>query len=109
MFESTNHADGTLNLLHPDHIGYLKDYERETLANDSSIFDVVAVCGECAAHILNGEEGHDFTPAELSEWLQDHQLMWVLGSTFRPDPYWTCEACRMDMMEEAHILNDVQY
>ena len=109
MFESTTHADGTLNLSHPDHVKHLKDYERETLADDSSIFDVIAVCGECAAHILNGEEDHEFTPAELSQWLQDHALPWVLGSTFSPDTYWTCEACRADMLEDAVILNDIQY
>ena len=109
MFESTNHADGTLNLSHPDHIKHLKDYEREALADDSNIFDVVAVCGECAAHIVNGEEDHDNTPAELSGWLKDHYLPWVLGSTFYPDTYWTCEACRADMLEDAVILNDIQY
>lgn len=109
MFESTNHADGTLNLAHPDHIKHLKDYEREALADDSNIFDVIAVCGECAAHILNGEEDHEFTPAELSQWLQDHPLWWTRGSTFYPDTYWTCEACRMDMLEDAVILNDIQY
>ena len=109
MFETTNHADGTLNLAHPDYIKHLKDYERETLADDSSIFDVIAVCGECAAHILNGEEDHDFTPAELTNWLKDHQLTWILGETFYPDTYWTCEACRMDTLEGAHVMNDIQY
>lgn len=109
MFETTNHADGTLNLLHPDHAKHLKDYERKKLADESSIFDVIAVCGECAADIIDGEDDHEFIPAELSQWLQDHSLLWFLGSTFSPDTYWTCEACRAYVLEDAVILNDVQY
>lgn len=109
MFETTNHADGTLNLSHPDYIGHLAEYEREALADDANIFDVIAVCGECAAHLINGEEDHEFTPAELSQWRESHALPWVLGSTFTPDTYWTCEACRADTLEDAVILNDVQF
>ena len=108
MFENTNHADGTLNLRHQDHIVYLSEYERVTLENENTEFDVIAVCGECAAHILNGEEDHDFTPAELSQWVRDHNWMWYAGVQFYPSIYWTCEACRMDMLEDAFILNDVQ-
>ena len=40
MFENTNHADGTLNLSHPDHIKHLKDYEREALADDLSLIHI---------------------------------------------------------------------
>ena len=109
MFENETHADGTLNLAHPDHIKHLKGYEREMLATYSGPFEVVAVCGECAAHIINGEEDHELIPAELSQWLGDHALPWVASAVFSPNTYWTCEACRMDMMEEAIVINDRQY